>query len=142
MKKIVLFLFPLLLLSCNNTKEDEPNNPKNDNTENTDLGYFNLIIANTSYLDDLYFSIEDLLYSNTLSPKSRVQIKYKILKDNQYSVTYKDIENNTRFFSIKNTVANKTYILSFNTSRNPEMVEYTGIYTLKVTNETVYSISV
>ena len=41
MKKIVLFLFPLLLLSCNNTKEDEPNNPKNDNTENTDLGYFN-----------------------------------------------------------------------------------------------------
>lgn len=139
MKKIVLFLFPLLLLSCNNTKEDEPNNPKNDNTENTDLGYFNLIIANTSYLDDLYFSIEDLLYSNTLSPKSRVQIKYKILKDNQYSVTYKDIENNTRFFSIKNTVANKTYILSFNTSRNPEMVEYTGTYTLKVTNETVYS---
>lgn len=26
-EKIVLFLFPLLLLSCN-TKEDEPNNPK------------------------------------------------------------------------------------------------------------------
>ena len=28
MKKIVLFLLPLLLLSCNNTKENEPKEPE------------------------------------------------------------------------------------------------------------------
>lgn len=52
MKKIVLFLMPLLLLSCNNTKEDEPKEPEKEK-------YYELWFYPSNYYDlTLYFSMQ------------------------------------------------------------------------------------
>lgn len=40
MKKIVLFLLPLLLLSCNNTKENEPKEPEKEVQKYYELWFY------------------------------------------------------------------------------------------------------
>ena len=113
MKKIVLFLLPLLLLSCNNTKENEPKEPEKEVQK-----YYELWFYPSRYHDltlDFWISRKTttILASEKYEP---VKISVPINKENIH------IYGQSKYYEIRGMKENEYYRIECN-DEIPDIVE-------------------